>query len=411
MHDARTQQPAAGLLGGFFALDRSIWRLALARAINTMGFSLVMPFMALYLVRERGASGTTFGLIYLLAGLIAAAGQAVAGELTDRIGRRKVMIGGLALRFLQMAGLGLAVLYHGPVALVGALVIGASLLRAVFEPPASAAIAELATPAQRPAAFALQRVGVNFGWAFGPALGGALAAWSFGGTFFLAAPATLVAIFAILPIPDGGTVRRAPREKLSLQAIGAALRENKPFAIYLVLVLFAAILTVQIFSTLTVFASTELGLAESDVGLLYTVNGVLVVLLQAPAVALAAAWGMRRTLVVGALLYAVAYLLFGGADGFGGLAIGMAILTAGEVLFAPALTDLAATLGNPERMGRAFGLFGFVQSLGLSLGPLLGGAVYDGLRTEHLAMWGLFACGMAMVAAAYAILGRRYRLF
>jgi len=411
MLDARPQQTAARLFGGFLALDRSIWRLAFARAINTLGFSLVMPFMALYLVRERGASGTTFGLIYLLSGLVAAAGQAVAGELTDRIGRRRVMIGGLALRFVQMACLGLAVIHHAPIALVGALVIGAGLLRAIFEPPASAAIAELATPAQRPAAFALQRVGVNFGWAFGPALGGALATWSFGGTFFLAAPATLLAILAILPIPDGRRAPRAPREPLSLRSLAAALRENRPFAIYLVLVLCGSLLTVQLFSTLTVFASTELHLPESDVGLLYTVNGVLVVLLQAPAVAIAGAWGMRRTLVIGALLYAAAYLLFGAADGFVGLAVGMSILTAGEVLFAPALTDLAATLGNPERMGRAFGLFGFVQSLGLSLGPLLGGAVYDGLRTEHLAMWGLFAAGMALVAAAYAVLGRRYALF
>lgn len=417
MPDQQPRTPIAttaarpGTFAAFASLDRAIWRLALARSINTMGFSLVMPFMALYLVRERGASGTTFGLIYLLQGIFSAFGQAVSGELTDRIGRRKVMVGGLFLRMLALFALGLAVVYESPIWLVGTMVIVLGILRAVFEPPAGAAVTEFAPPENRVAAFGLQRMGVNVGWAVGPALGGILATKSYGAMFFVAAPATLLAILAVLPIPDGGARPAGKREPLTLRAVGTSLRENPPFTVWLGLVLVASALTVQIFSTLSVFASTELGLTEADVGLLYTVNGVLVVLFQVPAVQLVGVWGMRRTLVFGAMLYAVAYLLFGASGGFVGLALGMAVLTLGEVIFAPAISDLAATLGDPKRMGRAFGLFGLVQSLGLSLGPLLGGVVYDGLRTDHLAMWGIFAVGMVGVAAMYAWFGRRYRLF
>jgi len=413
MADTAPRSAAArfAAVGAFASLDRAVWRLALARAINTMGFSLVMPFMALYLVRERGASGATYGLVYLLQGIFSAIGQAVAGELTDRVGRRRVMVGGLALRMLALASLGFAVIDEAPIALLGTLVVVLGILRAVFEPPASAAITEFAPPQSRVAAFGLQRMGVNVGWAVGPALGGLLAAKSYGAMFFVAVPATLLAIFAVLPIPDGSARPPAEREPLTLRSIGATLRENPPFSLYLVLVLLASTLTVQIFSTLSVFASTELGLTEADVGLLYTVNGVLVVLFQVPAVQLVRAWGMRRTLVFGASLYAVAYLLFGVSTTFTGLALAMAVLTLGEVIFAPALSDIAATLGDPKRMGRAFGLFGLVQSVGVSIGPLLGGVVYDGLRADHLAMWGIFAAGMAVVAATYAWFGRRYRLF
>ena len=115
----------------------------------------------------------------------------------------------------------------------------------------------------------------------------------------------------MLPLPDGGARPRESREPLTLRSIGGALRENPPFSLYLGLVLLASTLTVQIFSTLSVFATTELGLTEADVGLLYTVNGLLVVLFQVPAVQLVGVWGMRRTLVFGATLYAVAYVLFG----------------------------------------------------------------------------------------------------
>src|SRR5690606_29392189 len=130
-----------------------------------------------------------------------------------------------------------------------------------------------------------------------------------------------------------------------------------------------------------------------------------------PAVALARRWGMRRALVFGTLLYAVGYTLFGGAGGFGQLAIGMAIITAGEVIFAPALSDTAAALGDPERMGRAFGLFGLVQSLGLSLGPIVGGVGFDLLREQPSQLWVILAGGMLTLGIAFSIFGRRTGAF
>ncbi|HEY0840463.1 MAG TPA: MFS transporter, partial [Vulgatibacter sp.] len=265
----------------------------------------------------------------------------------------------------------------------------------------------------RVAAFGLQRIGLNVGWAVGPALGGFLASHSYGTLFFVAAPATLLTILAILPVKDRPRLAAvAPaRPKLELRAALEVLSAHKVFASYLVLVLLGSVMTVQIFSTLSLYVSSELGFSKADVGLLYTVNGVAVVLFQVPAVAIARPLGMRRALFVGALLYAAAYLVFGSSMSFVGMALGMAVLTAGEVIFAPALSDAAATLGDPERMGRAFGLFGLMQTLGVSLGPLVGGLAFDHLRGEPLVMWGLMAAGMVLVGLAYSRFGKRYRVF
>lgn len=416
--EARAALRKEGFLAPFLALDRRIWLIALARLINTMGFSLVMPFMAMHIVQERGASGAAFGAIYLLSGLLSAVGQGVAGEISDRVGRRPVMISGLLLRSANMVALGAAVTVAAPIWVLGALVILNGFLRAQFEPAAGAAVTDLSPPDLRVAAFGLQRMGVNLGWAVGPALGGFLAAHSYGTLFFAAAPATLLAIFAVLPL--GAAVRpaaeRAPKPPLlkrlpAPRQVLAALGENRVFALYLVLVLFASILTVQIFSTLSVYASTRLGLSKADIGLLYTVNGVAVVLFQVPAVRLARTVGMLRSLVIGAVLYSVGYLFFGAAVGFAGLAVGMAVLTVGEVVFAPALTDTAATLGDPEKMGRAFGLFGLVQSLGLSLGPLVGGLSFDLFQERPAMLWGVMAVGMLGVAAFTSAFGRRTGAF
>ena len=399
-----------GLFASFLALDRRIWILAATRCINTMGFSLVMPFMGIYLVERRGARATTFGLLLTLSGLFAAASQALAGELADRLGRRRVMVVALALRSLNMAGLGLAVVYHAPIWAIGVLLIMNGFLRGQYEPAANAAVTSYAPAHLRIAAFGLQRIGLNLGWAIGPALGGALAPHSYGAMFFVAAPMMLAAMIAVQRAVEDTPIQRGePSGQLSLRERWRAVRQNRRFYIYLVLVLFGSVMTVQLFSTLSIFSKMELGLGEAQIGLLYTVNGFLVVILQIPAVALIDRHGPRRALVIGPLLYTLAYVSVGFASSFGLLALSVVLLTAGEVVFAPALSDMAAHLGDPKRLGRAFGLFGLMQQAGVSLGPLVGGIIFDRFRTQHTTMWGVIALGTAVVGLGYFLFAATWR--
>src|SRR5688572_8460215 len=97
------------ILEPYREIDRRVFLVAATRCVNTMGFSIVMPFMAMYLVEQRGARGATYGFIYLLAGLAAAASHAISGELADRHGRRRIMVTALLLRVFNMLALGVAV--------------------------------------------------------------------------------------------------------------------------------------------------------------------------------------------------------------------------------------------------------------------------------------------------------------
>jgi predicted MFS family arabinose efflux permease len=399
----------SSILGTYQGLDRRIFLLAGARAVNTMGFSIVMPFLAMHLVERRGVSGAVFGLVYLASGLCSAAGNAASGEASDRLGRRRLMIAALVLRGANMIALGTAVLLEAPVLLLGALVVVNGVLRSLFDPGAAAAVTELAPPERRAAAFALQRVGINVGWAMGPALGGALAAAaSYGLLFFASAGIMLVAAALVARVRDLGQPAPAAGERLTLEGVRLAFRKNRRFFLYLGLVFLGSIMTVQIFATLSVYAHTELGLSEAEIGLLYTVNGVLVVVFQLPAVALLERGGPSKALTLGPFLYAVAFLAVGVSAGFPHLALAMALITAAEVVFAPALSDMAAHLGDPRHLGRAFGLFGLMQQLGLSVGPLAGGLLYDHLRQTPLAMWGTLSLGMAVLGVGYAIFARAH---
>lgn len=388
------------------ALDRRVWILAAIRAVNTMGLSLVMAFMAVYLVTDRGQPASLYGIVYLVANLCQSLSQGVAGELSDRIGRVRLMAGTLAVRALVIAALGLTVLTEAPILVIAAVIVLSSSLRGGFEPVAYAVVADVARPGERVAAYGLQRMGTNLGWAIGPATGGALAAVvPFGAVFFCAAPILLLASIAAARVREPARTSAAPPE----DAFAAPHRRPPGLALFLGCALLFAVCHVQLFSTMALFATGPLVLDKAEVGLLFAVNGALVLLLQLPAVGLIDRLGAHRALPVGAALYLAAFAAFGAAGDLTGLALGVAVFTAGEVLLAPAQQALNADYGDPRRMGRAFGIFGTVQMLGVALAPVLGGAAFDAFAPSGPALWGTLAALPALMTAGYAALAWQRR--
>ena len=405
----------------YAGLDRRIWTLAGVRAANTMGLSLVLSFMGIYLVTRRGISGLELGAIYFVANVCQAATNSYAGQLSDRIGRRRLMSATLLARAGVIAGLGGLVLAHAPVGLLAVVLVVSASLRGGFEPVASAVVADVAGPDERVAAFGLQGMGTNVGWAVGPALGGLLASViEYGLVFFCAVLPLIASAFVIArmeeparPPPSGDAAPgtpAAPRISLRASLVEAASRGE--LLLILVCALGMSIVHIQLFSTLSIFATSEIGLIEREIGLLYTVNGLAVVLLQVPAVALIGRLRHERALVIGTSIYVCAFLAIGMADSHLALAAAILVATSGEVVVAPAQQATVASLGDPARLGRAFGLLGTMQMLGVAFAPLVGGLAYDHLRHEPLLMWGALAGLAALVAVGYARFGalRRRRL-
>lgn len=392
----------------FRHLPRAIFVLAGARCINTFGFSIVMPYLAYHLTAHVGVEMTTVGLIYTIAGVSGATAQLVGGELADRVGRQPVMLVSLGLRALVMVALGLAVLHHAPVGVIGGLVVVNAILRSSFEPAAQAQAALLAGSKGRTAAFGLQRIGVNLGWALGPALGGIFAARSYGLMFFVAGAVTVVAVGGCALVPDqpaGARALSASRNAAGLANARLRLTDlldvprPRAFLIFLGFTLLMSILTTQLFSTMSVYAMTRLQIPERRFGLLYSVNGIMVVALQGPAVRFISRFGIRRSLIIGPLIYAAGYLAVGLSATFSTLALAVALVTVGELLTEPSEMCAAVALGDPARPGRAMGIFGLISSLGNSLGPGVGGVLYDHTRGQPLALWWTIA-GLGVIGSA-----------
>jgi MFS family permease len=388
-------------------LDRRVWQMAFARAINTMGLSLVMSYLGIYVVEGRGYPAWLYGLICVAANVCQSAANAWAGNLSDRIGRRPLITNALFVRAAFIAALGTQVGLDAPLWSLAINIVISSSLRGCFEPVAYALVSDVVTNDQRIAAFGLQRMGTNLGWAVGPALGGVLTLWlPYGTIFYIAAGGMIIAAIVTTRVED--PVRK--RGESGEHDLRGALRESfaDPLLRLLLLGTFlCALLETQMFSTFSIYMTDNLHLTKAAVGYLYTINGLGVLLLQVPALSLIRRLGIATTLPWASLVDALGFALIGAGTGFAGGAIAMMTLTSAEVVFDPSHQTAIAEIANPAHRGRTYGVVGFSQTIGIALAPLVGGVLLDTIGSHHEAMWGTIACFGIGQALCFSLFVRR----
>jgi MFS family permease len=370
------------------------------------GMALSFPFLTLYLHVRRGVPMGLTGLA-ISAGLAATAvGQAIGGELSDVLGCKHVMIVSLLGRAAFAALLSAAVARDWPVSAVVFFLVAAGFTGTLYGPAVRAWIAHEHPAADRARAYGLLRVATNAAWAVGPAIGGFMAGYSYALMFAVTAAMCLVClVLLVFLVPEAPAVRLG--ERFSIPGTLAVARDPRFFELSALSVLIACVMA-QLVAPLSAHAVAHGGLDEAGVGLLFTVNGALVVLFQTTASALVSRTALTRAAAAGCLFYLAGWSWIGFARGWWPLALGMAIVTTGEIVVSPCLEALSANMAPARLRGRYLGFQGLAQTLGQALGPLLGG-----LGSEHLtgrsvpAPW--LAAGALAGAASlgFRALGRR----
>ncbi len=162
-----------------------------------------------------------------------------------------------------------------------------------------------------------------------------------------------------------------------------------------------------LFPTLSVYAVEYAGISKVELGILYSLNGLMVVFLQFPVVRALSPFRMTTALVAGSILYATGYGMMGLGHGLPLLTVSMFVVTAGEIITTPALMNLVANFSSVELRGRYMGVFGLFNSFGWSIGPLVGGYLLDRASGRGPLLWTPVACLTLLAAAGYWDLRRR----
>lgn len=398
--------------------DHRVWTLFYGRIISSLGFSIVMPFLSIYLSQERGVPMTVVGLVLLFSAIVGAIGQIVGGELADIVGRKKVMVIAMASRCLIFGMLAYVIAGGSDLLVIAIMVSLSSLAGSFFEPATNALIADVVEPKKRLEAYGLLRIGGNIGWTLGPLLGGLLVMISYPFLFLISALATgTVAMMVYLLVKESITAS-SKRERFSLMDLGR-LGKDRRFLAFSFISIFLFMMFGQMASTYAVFSTAQVGISKAEIGYLYAINGIMVVLIQFPISRAISHYRMTRVLALGSLLYAIGYGLVGFAPslgvqlpelltspGFTFLAFCMFVVTMGEIIVSPSAMTLVAKMSPENERGRYQGMYGLVSNFGFSAGPFFGGLLYDHYIGDPIVMWigiGLFGL---IAAFGFLFLGR-----
>ena len=382
--------------------------MAVIQFFTAIGFSICMPFLCLYLYQDRGLSMTAVGVIILGAGLCAAITQAFGGTLSDRFGRRPILL---------MAALGSVFLYSGLAVLIGIsapvwaiavfYIAGRSML-ITTRPVISAVVADYTSRARLTEAYGIVRIGANIGWAAGPAIGGYLAtslpyAWLFGVPVLTCGIVFSIVFFFLHEASQGVSRRVDFRSMLPTTA-------DRPFLAFTLLSLLVFIVAGQLSSTLSIFTVDRLDFSTAQYGLLLTLNGLIVIFFQYPMTLALRRLAKFRALILGSLLYGFGYLSLGWITQFGWALGAMAIITTGEIINSPVTLAVIGELSPQDQRGRYMGIFGLSETIGIAIGPLLGGILLDAFPSDLRLVWAPIGLMAFVAAIGYYWWARRFRL-
>jgi MFS family permease len=382
-------------------LPRAVWVLQAGGLVNSFGNGIVLPFLIIYLHNVRGIPLGIAGLAAAANSLAALGSGFVGGALGDRVGPRRVLVGALTL--MTAAILLFPLIHTGWQALLlnGLLGCGSGS----FWPSQSSLLADLTPGAQRHAAFSVQRVTMNLGVALGGLTGGLIATTRHPSTFtvlFVLDAATFVGyIFALLRVPD------RPHEERAEPGTYADVVRDRVFLSYIALnALFMAASMAVWVELLPPFAKNVAHMSEREVGILWTVDAVVVVLAQLPITRLAEGRRRMRGLALMGLMWTAAMLAFGAIGAWTSAAVAAALMAlttivfaAGECLHGTIHAPLAADLAPPGLVGRYMAFSSQSWQVGWIIGPAVGGFI---LQHHPLALWPIVA-GVNLVGSAWAI--------
>lgn len=353
--------------------------LFLAVLVDLVGFGIVLPLLPFY-ASDLGAGGLQVGLLVTVYSAVQLFMAPMWGRISDRFGRRPVLILGLlgsALAYIIFARAdSLTLLFVSRI--VGG--IGGSTI-----PVAQAYIADVTPPARRAGNMGLIGAAFGLGFVIGPFLGGTLAGVSPGSPaapgYVAAALCFANALAATLWLPESNRPGKRANRATSRFNLGAALAEvrgSREIRIILAAYLCITMAFSTLQPTLSLLASERFALGAREAGYLFALLGLVSAIYQGAVVRrLVPRTGERGLLRHSALPFAAGLLLIGLSADLWLLLAGLVLLGIGYGGAVPTVLGLLSRAASPERQGGVLGAGQSVGSLARVIGPVTAGALFD----------------------------------
>jgi MFS family permease len=411
-YDLRVRKRLANAFKAFRGFERRVWLLLFAMLAWRFGQGLYYPFSTIYF---HNVLGIPLSLVGVGLGSLAVASVAsglVSGPLTDRYGRKPMMLAALlgsAASFFAFSRVG------GFPGFLGVSIAAGLAGHSMFDAARNAMVADVTEPGMRSRAYGLVRVGGNAGWALGPMVAGLVSAAAGGagdvyrslfvGTAVLSALVALAVALTVRESLPENTVPGKERES-GRGSLREALSDPSLLVLLGVGVMLYYVFT-QDWQTLPIYAKNFVGVSDGGIGLFLGANGLMVILLQLPVSYLIDRGSRVWALLAGALLFAASSATLLLTKSFIGILVAfVGFFTLAEMILEVAGASLAAELAPVRLRGTYLALFGTCFGAAYGASPIVAGALLQAELPDII--WAI-QLAAALLAAAGLILLTRLR--
>lgn len=382
----------------YHEFPRLFWIVVGASFVDGVGGTLLFPFFALYITQKFGVGMTQAGILLGMSSLFGLVGSMIGGALTDKFGRKQLILFGLVFSALSTLGFG----FVNNFTLLFPLVIVVGLLSSVAQPAQQAMIADILPEKQRQEGFGILRVVGNLAWIIGPTIGGFLANINFFYLFVIdSIMSCLVAVIIYRVIPETRPEPHAHEKGESLLKTITGYRwvaRDTAFMSFIVANILMLLVYQQMYGSLSVYLRDHHGINPQGYGFLMTTSAITVVLFQF--------WLTRQIknrppflmMAFGTVFYVIGFVLFGIVSTFVLFALNIVIITIGEMIVVPTSQALVAGFAPEKMRGRYMAVAGLSWAIPSTIGPGAAGYILDNYNPNLLWYLGGALCGLSVLA-------------
>ena len=353
---------------------KNITILAFALVVVTLGFGLIIPLFPFY-IEALGATGSDLGLLVATSALLEFLCAPIWGSVSDRIGRKPVLVAG-------MVGYGLSSLLFGFSTQLWMLFASralSGLLSSATATSAMAYVSDCTSEEDRGSGIGMLGAAMGLGLIIGPGLGGWLGAGSLATPFFIAAGLALVALLLIVAlVPESLPAEGRQRERLRSVRFSELWRALfSPVGTLLALLFLVSFGLTNFEAVFGLYAAGKFGYGPERVGVILVVVGVVSTLGKATLIGpLTRRWGEAVIIKSSMLASSVGFVVLLLANSYLAVLLATGLFILSKTLLRTALLSLASRRAIVGQ-GAVMGLGNSFINLGRIAGPIWAGFIFD----------------------------------
>lgn len=382
----------------FKGLPVEVWWLSLITLINRAG-TMVIPFLSLYLTKDKHLSLELVGWIMTAFGLGSVCGAYIGGWLTDKIGPYKTMIFSLGSSGVFY----ILTQFTDSFWTIASMIFIVVLLADIFRPASFTALKSYTNDINQTRSTSLIRLAINLGFSVGPAIGGLLIySAGYGMLFWVDGCTSILAMLFLFYVLH--PKRSVKIEKDVFETLPQSAYKDPFYLIFIFGIVLFAFVFLQYFSTIPFYYSESYNLSEKAIGILLGFNGLLIFVIEMPLIHYLEKKNSNSLyyVFIGAIFLLFSFLIFQVGHHVSLLWIGMGFMSIAEVIAFPFANSFALNRSKRGRTGQYMALFTIAFSIAHVFGHNIGFQLINKFKFE-ITWWFMIAICLIMTILFFVL--------